>query len=112
MDDIRGDEVRSVAADISLGRGAGSYPARSTPPLARNALVAKPAAWLARLRPGALLVGLTPALAALPYTWGEPGALDLLTALCTLVGIACAISVASLLDVYLDARRAAWTLQE
>jgi hypothetical protein len=81
MDDIRGDEVRSVAADISLGRGAGSYPARSTPPLARSALTAKPAAWLAKLRPGALLVGLTPALATLLYIWGETGALNLLAAL-------------------------------
>jgi 1,4-dihydroxy-2-naphthoate octaprenyltransferase len=112
MDDIRGDEVRSVAADISLGRGAGGYPPRLTPPLARNALVAKPAAWLARLRPGALLVGLTPALAVLLAIWGATGVLDLLTALCVIVGIACAISGASLLDVYLDARRAAWTLQE
>jgi 1,4-dihydroxy-2-naphthoate octaprenyltransferase len=112
MDDIRGDEVRSVAADISLGRGAGSYPARSTPSLARSALTAKPAAWLARLRPGALLVGLTPALAALLYLWGGTGVLDLLTALCMLVGVACAIGGASLLDVYLDARRAALALHE
>ncbi len=112
MDDIRGDEVRSVAADISLGRGAGSYPARSTPPLARSALTAKPAAWLARLRPGALLVSLTPALATLLYIWGETGALNLLAALCVVVGAACAIGGASLLDVYLDARRAARALQE
>jgi len=112
MDDIRGDEVRSVAADISLGRGAGSYPARSTPPLARSALTAKPAAWLARLRPGALLVGLTPALATLLYTWGETGALNLVAALCLIIGAACAIGGASLLDVYLDARRAAQALQE
>jgi len=112
MDDIRGDEVRSVAADISLGRGAGSYPARSTQPLARSALTAKPAAWLARLRPGALLIGLIPALATLLYIWGEAGALDLLIAQCLLVGVACAIGGASLLDVYLDARRAAWTLHE
>jgi 1,4-dihydroxy-2-naphthoate octaprenyltransferase len=112
MDDIRGDEVRSVAADISLGRGAGSYPARSTPPLARSALTAKPAAWLARLRPGALLVGLTPVLATLLYIWGATGALNLLAALCVIVGAACAISGASLLDVYLDARRAASALQE
>ncbi len=112
MDDIRGDEVRSVAADISLGRGAGSYPARSTPPLARSALTAKPAAWLTRLRPGTLLVSLTPALATLLYIWGETGALNLLAALCVVVGAACAIGGASLLDVYLDARRAARALQE
>jgi 1,4-dihydroxy-2-naphthoate octaprenyltransferase len=112
MDDIRGDEVRSVAADISLGRGAGSYPARSTPPLARSALTAKPAAWLAKLRPGTLLVSLTPALATLLYIWGETGALNLLAALCVVVGAACAIGGASLLDVYLDARRAARALQE
>jgi 1,4-dihydroxy-2-naphthoate octaprenyltransferase len=112
MDDIRGDEVRSVAADISLGRGAGSYPARSTPPLARSALAAKPAAWLARLRPGALLVGLTPALATLLYIWGATGELNLLAALCVIVGAACAIGGASLLDVYLDSRRAARALQE
>jgi 1,4-dihydroxy-2-naphthoate octaprenyltransferase len=112
MDDIRGDEMRSVAADISLGRGAGSYPARSTPPLARSALTAKPAAWLARLRPCALLVALTPAFATLFYIWGETGALNLLAALCLIVGSACAIGGASLLDVYLDARRAAKALQE
>jgi 1,4-dihydroxy-2-naphthoate octaprenyltransferase len=112
MDDIRGDEVRSVAADISLGRGAGRYPARSTPPLARSALTAGPAAWLARLRPGALLVSLTPALATLLYIWGETGALNLPAALCVIAGAACAIGGASLLDVYLDARRAARALQE
>jgi 1,4-dihydroxy-2-naphthoate polyprenyltransferase len=112
MDDIRGDEVRSVAADISLGRGAGSYPARSTPPIARSALAAKPAAWLAQLRPGTLLVSLTPALATLLYIWGETGALNLLAALCVIVGAACGIAGASLLDVYLDARRAARALQE
>src|SRR5690242_16138569 len=112
MENLRGDEVRSVAADISLGRGAGGYPPRLTPPLARSALTARPAAWLARLRPGALLVGLTPAIATLLYIWGQTGRLDPLIALCTLVGIVFAISGASLLDVYLDARRAAWALQE
>jgi 1,4-dihydroxy-2-naphthoate octaprenyltransferase len=112
MDDIRGDEVRSVAADISLGRGAGSYPARSTPPLADSALTATSAAWLARLRPGALLVGLTPALATLLYIWGQTGKPDPLIALCALVSIAFAIGGASLLDVYLDARRAARAFQE
>jgi 1,4-dihydroxy-2-naphthoate octaprenyltransferase len=112
MDDIRADEVRSVAADISLGRGTGSYPARSTPPLARSALTAKPAAWLTRLRPGALLVGLTPALATLLYIWGETGALNLVAALCLIIGVTGAIGGASQLDVYRDARRAARTPRE
>jgi 1,4-dihydroxy-2-naphthoate octaprenyltransferase len=112
MENLRGDEVRSVAADISLGRGAGGYPPRQTPPLATNALTATPLAWLTRLRPGALLVGLTPAAATLLYIWGQTGSLDLLIGLCTLTGVACAIGGASLIDTYLDARRAAWTLQE
>jgi 1,4-dihydroxy-2-naphthoate octaprenyltransferase len=112
MENIRGDEVRSVAADISLGRGAGGYPPRLTPPLSKSALTAKPAAWLALLRPGALLVGLTPALATLIYLWGESGRLDWLVAICALAGVVCAIGGASLLDVYLDARRAASSVQE
>lgn len=112
MENIRGDELRSVAADISLGRGAGGYPPRLTPPFASSVFTARPAAWLARLRPGALLIGLTPALATLLYIWGETGGLNLLIALYTLGGVLCAIGGASLLDVYLDARRAAQGLQE
>jgi 1,4-dihydroxy-2-naphthoate octaprenyltransferase len=112
MDDIRGDELRSVAADVSLGRGAGGYQPRLTPPLAKSALTAKPAAWLAQLRPGALLVGLTPALATLLYIWGRTGMLRLLAALCVIAGVAAAISSASLLDIYFDTRRATLALQE
>jgi len=112
MDDFRGDELRSVAADLMLGRGAEGYAARVTPSLAGSALTAKPATWIARLRPEALFVGLTPALATLLYIWGETGGLNLLFALCTLVGVACALSGATLLGVYLDARRGAWALDE
>src|SRR5215831_16780960 len=112
MDDIRGDELRSVAADISLGRGVGGYQPRLTPPLARNALTAKPEAWLAQLRPGALLVGLTPALATLLYIWGRTGALRPLAAVCVVAGVTCAIAGASLLDVYFDTHRATQARQE
>jgi 1,4-dihydroxy-2-naphthoate octaprenyltransferase len=112
MDDFRGDELRSVAADLSLGRGAEGYPARVTPSLAGAALTAKPVPWIARLRPGALLFGLTPALATLLYIWGETGSLNLLFALCALVGVAGALAGANLLDVYLDTRRRAWALDE
>jgi 1,4-dihydroxy-2-naphthoate octaprenyltransferase len=112
MDDMRGDELRSVAAEVSLGRGADGYPSRLTPPLAKRAFAVGPTAWLKRLRPGAALVGLTPALATLFYIWGETGALDALLALCALGGVASALSGASLLEVCLDARRASTTLQE
>jgi 1,4-dihydroxy-2-naphthoate octaprenyltransferase len=112
MDDIRRDEAPSVAADISPGRGASGSPARATPPLAESRFAAKPAAWLARLRPGALLVGLTPALATLLYIWGATGALNLPLAFCAVGGVAFAISGASLLDDYFDARHATWALEE
>lgn len=106
MDNIRADELRTLAADISLGRPHSSYPDGATAGVAARPHASR-ANWIRYLRPAMLFFAFTPCLATLLLLWTDHPLTQPALALLELVGVVLVLMGAGLLDLYLDGDRVA-----